>query len=440
MVSTVVKCPSLISDIEATLRDLVHGLVPTVDAAGPGRPRIIPDLCLWMGLIVCVLRGFNSQLAVWRLLSSKGLWFYPRFPVSDQAVYKRLAQATIEPLQNIFAKLTLLLAERIESFVDDTLAPFARDVIVLDATTLDQAGRLLPTLRGLADNDDRLLPGRLAGIFDIRRQLWRWIKYIESPRENEKVSAPDLVEELAPGTLLLADLGYFGFPWFDELTDKGLWWVSRLRNKTSYEVIHTYYDQDGTFDGVIFLGAYRADRAAHAVRLVRYQTGDKTCSYITNVLQPKILPISEIARLYARRWDIELAIKLVKRQLGLHLIWSAKPIIVQQQIWAVLIIAQILQTIRTEIAGRADVDPFDVSMDLLVQYLPEFSRMGQDPIKAFVEQGRQLRFIRSSTRTKIKAPDIAQDEIVPLPTDLLLNRKARCSRRNYASRKRNKLE
>ena len=47
--------------------------------------------------------------------------------------------------------------------------------------------------------------------------------------------------ELPAGTLVLADLGYFGFAWFDWLTDRGYHWLSRLRAKTSYKVIHTFY-------------------------------------------------------------------------------------------------------------------------------------------------------------------------------------------------------
>jgi hypothetical protein len=34
--------------------------------------------------------------------------------------------------------------------------------------------------------------------------------------------------------------------------------------------------------------------------------GSSTHTYLTNVLDPTILPLHEIARLYARRWDIEM--------------------------------------------------------------------------------------------------------------------------------------
>ena len=64
---------------------------------GPGRPRVLPAIALWAGLLVCVLRGCGSQLAVWRLVSERRLWFFPRFPVTDQAVYKRLHSAGTKP-------------------------------------------------------------------------------------------------------------------------------------------------------------------------------------------------------------------------------------------------------------------------------------------------------------------------------------------------------
>ncbi len=39
---------------------------------GPGRPRVLPAMALWAGLLVCVLRGFGSQLALWRLRRTGG--------------------------------------------------------------------------------------------------------------------------------------------------------------------------------------------------------------------------------------------------------------------------------------------------------------------------------------------------------------------------------
>ncbi|MCB9139274.1 MAG: IS4 family transposase [Caldilineaceae bacterium] len=248
---------------------------------------------------------------------------------------------------------------------------------------------------------------------------------IDNPNENERVTARDMVAMLPKGALILADLGYFSFAWFDHLTDQGYWWLSRLRQKTSYKVIHTYYKDNNTFDGVIWLGKYNADKASHAVRLVQFQVGTQTYRYITNVLDPQLLPMADIAKIYARRWDIEIAFKLIKRYLNLHLLWSCKTTVILQQVWAVLIISQILQSLRMEIAGRAEVDPFDVSMQLLIQYLPKLAAKGEDPIETFIKYGRQARFIRPSSRLRTEAPAIPPDLFIPLPPDLILIRKPR---------------
>jgi len=421
-----------LDQVERVLQEVLAGLEPDgagVQRAGPGRPRILPALALWAGLLVCVLCGATSQVAVWRLLTQQGLWWYPRFPVTDRAVYARLAGAGTARLEALFAQVSTLLAARLAPYADATLAPFASEVVAFDATTLDGVARTLPALRGAPPGDARLLPGKLAGIFDLRRQQWRHVEHHPDPHQNDKVAARGLLDRLAAGALILADLGYFGFAWFDDLTDRHCWWVSRLRKWTSYTVVHVFYQVGATFDGLVWLGAHRADRAKHAVRLVRFRVGTITFTYLTNVTDPRQLPLREIARLYARRWDIELAFKLLKRELKLHLLWSAQDAVVLQQVWAALTIAQILQALRLEVAGRAGVDPFDVSLPLLVAYLPQFARDGRDPIDAFIEHGWTARFIRPSRRTRVRAPTIPPQALAPAPAALALVRTPRYAHR-----------
>lgn len=427
------------AQVEHLLAELIGQMPPVagrsdarhLDQPPRGRPRLLPSLALWAGLLTCVLQGWSSQLALYRLLSSGRFWHYPRFAISDQAVYKRLAQAGTKPLEGLFQALTALLLDRLEplrpaAFQD--LAPFAREVVALDESTLDQMARALPALqdrRAVPDGSPTLLAGRIAALFDVRRQLFRQVVYRTDATQNEKVAARDLVASLSPGSLILADLGYFGFRWFDDLTAGGHFFLSRLRAKTSFSRLHTYYEHDHTLDALVFLGAYRADRAQHAVRLLQFQTGATTYRYITNVLDPQLLSLREAAALYARRWDIELAFRLLKEHLHLHLIWSAKPVVIQQQLWAALIISQVLHALQFEIAARAGCDPFEVSLPLLVEYLPRYAAAGVDPIAAFVADGRRAGFIRPSTRLKPRAPDIALDQITPLPPALALERTPR---------------
>src|SRR5437868_172726 len=169
MVCCAAPASPIIGDIESFLRDAVADLAPDPTApVGRGRPRVLPALCLWGGLLVAVLRGFASQTDLWRLLTQQGLWDYPRFPVTDQAIYNRLADAGTAPMETLFAQITALLQERLAPLAESTLAPFATDVVALDESDLDRMARLLPALRALPPRDAGLLGGALAGLFDLR--------------------------------------------------------------------------------------------------------------------------------------------------------------------------------------------------------------------------------------------------------------------------------
>ena len=122
--------------------------------------------------------------------------------------------------------------------------------------------------------------------------------------------------------------------------------------------MHTFYRRGDVFDGIVWLGGHRADRAKHAVRLVTFRQGKTLHRYITNVREPRTLSIVSVAEVYARRWDIEMALKLVKQHLKLRLLWSAKRVVILQQIWATLIISQVLQSMTEDSPLTGVVQPY----------------------------------------------------------------------------------
>lgn len=415
---------AVVDRIEYILRDLIEGLEPAPPGPrGRGAAPLLPAVCLWAGLIVCVLRGFSSQLAIWRLLALHGLWDFPRVAVSDAAIYDRLARNSDAPVATLFARVTETLRTHLAPYASTTLAPFATEVVALDESVLETVMRHLPAQRSARGR--ARIPGKLAAMFDLRRQQWCRAQIIDDVNEREQLHARELVAGVPTKSLILADLAYFGFAWFDDLTDAGYYWLSRLRTKVTYEVLHTMYDDGTTLDALIWLGTYRADRARHAARLLRVQVGATTHSYVTNVLDPHLLPLHEVPALYARRWDIELAIKLLKRELGLHRLWSGKPAVLHQQVWATLIIAQILLALWVEVAGRAEVDVFEVSLALVAAHAPLLAKAGRDPVATLVAEGRRMGIIRPSHRKVFLAPVIPRACLHPPPPDLVLTRPGR---------------
>ncbi len=113
---------------------------------------------------------------------------------------------------------------------------------------------------------------------------------------------------------------------------------------------------------------WRCDRL---VRLFEVRQGGQTRRYITNVRDPRQLSARQALDLYHQRCDIALALELDKTDLGLHLLWSAKWNVLMAQIWDVLIIAQIALFTQREVADWARVTSDEVSLSLLVKFLPE---------------------------------------------------------------------
>ncbi len=274
----------------------------------------------------------------------------------------------------------------------------------------------------------------MVGLFDVRLQQWRRLDVLLDAPANCKVHARAMLSGLATGTLILFDRGYFSFPWLDDLSQQGYWYVSRTVGKTRYQMQHLLSQADGVCDALVYLGVHRSDQAAQFVRLVCFRVGSQRYSYLTNVLDPAVLSLADIARLYARRGDIELAFRELKEHLGLRLLWSAKLGVIYQQVWASLILAQLLHAFQVELAARAEVDPFDVSLALLTRYVPRRLSQGEDPMAFLLAYGRAMGVIRPSTRRHIQVPVVPLQEVSYPPPELIQPRQAHYAHRKCGSR------
>lgn len=395
-----------------------------------GRPARLSGLHLCLGIMLCGLRGFGAQLGLWRLLCLEAIGPFAPVQVSDQAIYNRLEGAA-GLMEHFFEHVSGWMRQPLGGWQECTLAPFASRVLSLDESTLDVVGRWLPELRGLLAGDARLLAGRISALFDVRCQQWVRVDLLSEASANCKQHARDMLAGLEAGVLLLFDRGYLSFPWFDELSERGLWWLSRYANHASFQVRHILYQGDGVLDAIVLLGKYRADRARYPVRLVQFYSHGHLHRYLTNVLDPQQLALADIARLYARRWDIELAFALLKEHLHLGQLWSAKWAVIQVQIWCALLLAQLFHGLQVQLAAQEGVDPFEVSLDLLVQLVPGLLQRGIAPLPYLGRVGRQIGLIRPSTRLKPQVPFVDAIWIRPAPPEVLQPRE----RARYAQRK-----
>ena len=311
---------------------------------------------------------------VWRVVVCQG------YDICDQAVYTRLDHGGTEPLQAIFEQVSRMLAAWVQPLVNaqswDVLAPFVTQCWrwMNDVRPLGpQAAEPAP----LQEGDRGGVAGQTATLFDVRLQLWQRIDYLADMQQNCKVHARAMLEGLSKGTLLLFDLGYFGFEWLDELTMRSLWMsLACVRRRVTRWCIRSTRARRSSMPwcGSAAPGQSRpwsttgagtcglpdprvSDQCAGPTHALGGPTGAGVCAqmgYRTGV------PAAQRAPAPA---------SLVDRKLTGIL----------QQLWACLIIAQLLQAMRMEIAVRAHVDPFEVSMAFVVRAIPTLLLRGQDP-------------------------------------------------------------
>jgi len=109
--------------------------------------------------------------------------------------------------------------------------------------------------------------------------------WADDSQTNDKALLPQVLKWLGAGTLLVFDLGYFAFTFFDDLTAQLCFFVTRLREKTSYQVLQSLVNRPHVRDQVLQLGLYRANPCVHRVRLIEVYVNGAWRRYLTNVCQ-----------------------------------------------------------------------------------------------------------------------------------------------------------
>ena len=120
------------------------------------------------------------------------------------------------------------------------------------------------------------------------------------------------------GSVVAIDKGYNDYGWYKQLTDKGIYFVTRLKKNAKYRTLErraVLKDKGLTCDQTIELtGARTAKRCPVPLRRIGYtdtETG-KHYVFLTNNFQ---LSAKTIADIYKARWQVELFFKWIKQNL-----------------------------------------------------------------------------------------------------------------------------
>jgi hypothetical protein len=372
------------------------------------RQRVLTLPVMVALVLTMIWRQIGSATELVRMLHQEGfLWCSP-LRVSEQALSQRLRVFPAELFQRVLLEVLPQMQARWQARTRPLPPVLAwvqaryAQVLVVDGSTLDALLRKVGLLR---EAEKHPLAGRMTALLELGSRLPRHLWYEEDPQAHDQRGWPEIQKVLVRGALVLYDLGYTHFTVFRELTQAGVFWLTRAKSNLAYTVERVLVETAQVRDRLVWIGR-GADR--QQVRLVEVLVGTTWRRYLTNELDPERLPASHVVALYGERWRIEEAYLLVKRLLGLAYFWTGSENGVQLQLWATWLLYAVLIDLTDAVAERLGRPLAAVSVEMSYRGLYHFTVAYQqgaatDPVAYLAEHAERLGVLKRERKRKTPA-------------------------------------
>jgi len=151
------------------------------------------------------------------------------------------------------------------------------------------------------------------------------------------------------GSIVTMDRGYMDYEWFNQLTNKGVYFVSRLKSNACYKVVerHPIPKNKGLVSDqtIMLTGNDALKKCQIPLRRIVYwdqETGTQY-TFLTNHFK---LAARTIANIYKARWQVELFFKWIKQNLKIKSFVGTSKNAVMTQIWIALCVYLLIAFIK----------------------------------------------------------------------------------------------
>jgi Domain of unknown function (DUF4372)/Transposase DDE domain len=150
-----------------------------------------------------------------------------------------------------------------------------------------------------------------------------------------------------PGTIVVMDMGYIDYDWYQKLTDDGVFFVTRLRNDAHYKVVENREvpaKRNIVRDQIIRLGSHW-HRQESLFRLIEVEVPEweRNLVLLTNNLR---FGSTTISRIYLERWQIECFFRSLKQTLRIKSFVGTSANALKAQVWTALIAMLVLKYLQ----------------------------------------------------------------------------------------------
>ena len=403
--------------LQAHLTELIHpatlAQVHAYHALGL-RERTLTLPIMMAFVLSLIWRQVGSVQETVRLLQREGLLWTAPVLVSQQAISQRFQALPADLFAAVYHAIVPLLLARWQARTRP-LAPALAwahtqfvGVWALDGSTLDGLLRHAGLLR---ETTATPLAGRMVGLLDVAARVPRHLWYDPDSTAHDQTFWERVLPALPAGILLLIDLGWVNYAHYDQLTAQGVWLLTRAKTNAATHVQRVVTRTAMLRDEIVTLGS-GATACTQPLRLIQICYQCHWYRYVTNVLDPGVLPAEYVVALYGQRWRIEEAFAVVKRLLGLAYFWTGGQNGITVQVWATWILYSVLVDLRDAVAEELAQPADALSLEMVYRALYHFTQAyhrGEttDPIAYLAADAKGLGLLKHKRpRALARLPDL----------------------------------
>ena len=179
------------------------------------------------------------------------------------------------------------------------------------------------------------------------------------------------------------DRAYINYAKFEELTDRGVVYVTKMKKKLSYEILVDCIHQksQGVMEYREQIVVCRKGNINHIARIITYvdikkDKQPKPISLLTNDFD---MPLETIVSIYRRRWQIESLFKQIKQNFPLRYFYGESANAIKIQIWVTLIANLLLSLLQSTLKRRWSFSGLATMVRIVLMYYLNLEKFFNQP-------------------------------------------------------------
>lgn len=155
--------------------------------------------------------------------------------------------------------------------------------------------------------------------------------------------------------IVALDRAYINYAKFEELTDRNVIYVTKMKKNLVYETKWDimYQNEQGQMQHREQIVVFRKSNIAHIARIITYVDTKKGKAKLISLLTNDFdMDIQTIIDIYRRRWQIESLFKQIKQNFPLRYFYGESANAIKIQIWVTLIANLLLSVLQSKLERR----------------------------------------------------------------------------------------